>query len=224
MSSMPLSHVRSHICWSCQGMVSDAVAFCPTCTIIQPPIPDLDFFQIFEFSKVFPLDTHILEQRYQRLQKQFHPDRFATRGSKERRFSLEHVIRLNKAYQTLKDSHFRSEYLLEMLGHDYPDLGKNVKADPEFLMEVMELREALDSIDLAAGAAAERLEQLRQQIEGHLAREQEDITQLFARFGESSAAGLLVQIAQANDRSRYHRRFLEALDLAEETLYGGHDF
>lgn len=205
-------------------MVQGGIAFCSTCHAIQPPVPDQDYFQVFGFPLDFLVDDNLLEQSYQALQKQFHPDCFATCGVKERRFSLEHVTHINRAYQTLKDPNLRSEYLLVRLGYNHPESGKDTEVEPEFLMEVMEVQEALAAIDLTSSKVAESLEVLRQQTSKRVALEQEEIIRLFGKFALSSAPSLLAQIAQANNRSRYHRRFLEALDRAEEKSYGGHAF
>ena len=167
------------------------------------------------------MDINILEQRYQALQKQFHPDRFAIRSSKEKRLSLEHVIRLNEAYQTLKNPYTRSAYLLKRVGHDPSDKGHGSKTDPAFLMEIMEIQEALDAIDLTSGQATIALETLRQQTDKRIVLEQKEIARLFDLFASSSDLSLLEQIARANNRLRYHGRFLETLDWAEESIETG---
>ena len=228
MSSHVTEAISHYPCWSCQGMVIAGVSFCPTCQIIQPPSPDWDHFNIFTFAKEYPIDLAELERGYQAQQQQFHPDRFATRSTKERRYSLEHVTRLNKAYQTLKDPLLRSIYLLELSGYQAPEDGKGAASDPMFLMEVMELREQLEAIDLTSPGADESLQTLRQQTEASIGAEEQEIRQRFAECGAVSDVLLWEKIwekiAQANDRFRYHQRFLEAVDQAEEQLYGGEDF
>lgn len=172
----------------------------------------------------FPMALSFLEAHYQALQKQFHPDRFATRSAKERRLSLEHVTHLNTAYQTLRDPLSRSAYLLERLGNGHSDSDQAPPADPIFLMEMMEARETLESINLQSEHAVESLRRLRAQTERSLRQEQEKMAHLFERAIPSPEPALLEQIAQANSRSRYHQRFLEALDSSEEQLYEGYEF
>lgn len=209
--TLSLPNGVGHPCWSCRGLVTGG-AFCPVCQVIQPPDLAVDFFQLFDLPKGFSLERTLLDVRYQALQRQFHPDRFATRSATERRFSLEHVTRINQAYQTLLDPLARSGYLLTCLGHLPPRSGQ---PDPEFLMEVMEQREALDAIDLTAAGAGERLARLRSEAETHIDQELQRLTRLFA----APDAGGMEEIAQANHRLQYRRRFLEALDQAEETLF-----
>lgn len=203
-----------HRCWSCRGLVPGG-AFCPVCQMIQPPDLTVDFFQLFDLPTGFPLERALLDARYQALQRQFHPDRFATRSATERRLSLEHVTRINQAYQTLLDPLARSGYLLTRLGHPPPTPDRSGREDPEFLMEVMEHREALAAVDLTAAGAGEQLARLRSGAEERIHGELRTLTRLFA----ASDAGGMGEIAQANHRLQYHRRFLEALDQAEETLF-----
>ncbi|WP_130471395.1 Fe-S protein assembly co-chaperone HscB, partial [Candidatus Magnetaquicoccus inordinatus] len=118
------------------------LAFCPTCQIIQPVAPDADFFALFSLPATFVLDTAALQQPYQALQREFHPDRFAQRSASERRLSIEQVTHLNRAYQTLLDPLLRSEYLLQRSGAKAGIDEKELSRDPLFLLEVMEQREA----------------------------------------------------------------------------------
>lgn len=210
-----------HACWSCRGMVTDDLAFCPTCRVIQPPHPQQDWFCVLDLPVGFPLDRVRLEERYQAFQKQFHPDRFAMRSARERRFSLEHVIRLNEAYHGVKDPLARSEYLLTLWRQQGSGSDETSATDPEFLMEMMERQETLEELDLASKEATHRLDVLRTQTEGHIQHVQEELTRLFEGVAASPDASLLAQITQANHRFRYHRRFLESLDQAEETRYEG---
>lgn len=213
-----LTMSSSRICWSCQGLVSNT-SFCPTCKAIQPLNLKLDFFQIFNLPRAFDVDKNQLEQPYQTLQMQCHPDRFATRTATERRLSLEHVTRLNQAYQTLSDPLLRGGYLLEILGHTVLDAKKPSATDPVFLMEVMEYREELESVDFASSNASDRLDQLREQAEHRVDSELLKLKNSFDDYFISPKASLLDQAAKTLDRCVYHRRFLEALDQAEETLF-----
>ncbi|MBF0462206.1 MAG: Fe-S protein assembly co-chaperone HscB [Magnetococcales bacterium] len=205
-------------CWSCQGLVTGG-SFCPTCQVIQPPDQKQDFFQLFGLPPAFPVESLPLEQTYQSLQKQFHPDRFATRSATERRFSLEQVTRLNQAYQTLRDPLTRSEYLLERLGFVSTGPGQQEAQDPEFLLEVMEQREALAAVPLTS-VGMTQLGRLRAQAEAQIAGEHAALARLFAECATSAEPDRWREIARTNHRLRYHRRFLEALDQAEEHVLG----
>ena len=62
----------------------------------------------------------------------------------EKEYSALQSALLNKAYSTLEDPLNRSIYLLNLEGHDIPEAVTS--ADPEFLMEIMEINEKVSNI------------------------------------------------------------------------------
>lgn len=102
-------------------------------------------FELFGLPQAFELDRGKLDARYRELQRQVHPDRFASAGDQERRISMQQAARLNEAYQVLKDPLRRGRYLLELRGMDLDDQQQSLR-DTAFLMEQMELREELEVV------------------------------------------------------------------------------
>ena len=118
-------------------------------------------FELFGLPARFSVDVAVLEARYRELQREVHPDRFASASQAEQRVSMQLATRVNEAYQTLKSPLRRAGYLLQLNGVD-PQFETNTSMPPEFLTEQLELREALEE---AAGAGdASRLEQLSGQL------------------------------------------------------------
>ncbi len=101
-----------------------------------------DYFELFGIEPRFDIDTAELSRRYRQLQQTVHPDRYANATDQERRLSMQQATRINEAYQTLKDPVARARYLLELAGED-PEGGQGSIQSPEFLMQQMEMREAL---------------------------------------------------------------------------------
>ena len=131
-----------HPCWSCKGPLSEGHPFCDTCEAVQPP-GQLDHFRRLGLEAAFDVDTGELEQRYFRLQRRLHPDRFATRTARERALSQQQATSLNQAYETLKDPLSRADYLAGLMGRGVLPEGCNLVNDPALLHEAMEMREAL---------------------------------------------------------------------------------
>jgi molecular chaperone HscB len=102
-------------------------------------------FELFGLPQTFALDRDLLDSRFRELQKTVHPDRFASASDQERRISMQQATRINEGYQTLKDPLRRGRYLLELCGYVFSDEHHTI-SDPEFLMEQMELREALGGL------------------------------------------------------------------------------
>jgi len=109
-----------------------------------------DDFTLFGLPQRHALDRVDLDQRWRDLQSQVHPDRFASEGGAAQRIAMQWAVRVNEAYQRLKDPLKRGAYLCELRGA--PIQAENNSAmPPSFLMQQMAWREALDD---AAGADA----------------------------------------------------------------------
>lgn len=109
----------------------------------------LNHFQLFELPVSFDIDISQLTSRYRDLQRAVHPDRYANASDQERRLSMQRTAQLNEAYQVLKNPLSRARYMLELQGVDF-NSERDTQQDPMFLMEQMELREALEEIESAA--------------------------------------------------------------------------
>ncbi|HEI8867626.1 TPA: co-chaperone HscB [Serratia odorifera] len=109
----------------------------------------MDYFTLFGLPVRYPVDGSLLASRYQDLQRQFHPDRFASQPERERLMALQQAATINEAYQTLKHPLKRAEYMLSLHGFDLGNEQHTLR-DTAFLMEQLELREELDAIERKA--------------------------------------------------------------------------
>jgi len=113
--------------------------------IPMPPILTKNYFELFSLPQQYVLERAELDARYRDLQRTVHPDRYASASDQERRLSMQQATHINEAYQVLKDPLRRGRYLLELRGHVIEDQ-QTTHQDPEFLMQQIELREALAEI------------------------------------------------------------------------------
>ena len=104
-----------------------------------------NYFELFALPVSFDVDISSLSARYQDLQRSTHPDKFTNATDRERRLSMQQASIINEAYQTLKDPLKRAQYLLSLNNVDV-NSESNTVMDTAFLMQQMELREALDDI------------------------------------------------------------------------------
>jgi molecular chaperone HscB len=107
---------------------------------------DDDDFTLFGLPERFELDVVPLDQRWRELQTQVHPDRFAAQGGAAQRIAMQWSVRVNQAYQRLKDPLKRAAYLCERRGAPV-NAERNTAMPREFLMQQMAWREALDEAD-----------------------------------------------------------------------------
>jgi molecular chaperone HscB len=100
-------------------------------------------FELFGLPERFAQDRAAIDGRWKELQREAHPDKFAAQGAAAQRVAMQWSVRINEAYQRLKDPLKRAAYLCELRGA--PINAENNTAMPtDFLMEQMAWREALD--------------------------------------------------------------------------------
>jgi len=105
-------------------------------------LTDSDFV-LFGLPEQFAQDVAALEAKWKALQREAHPDKFAAQGATAQRLAMQWSVRINEAYQRLKDPLKRAAYLCELRGS--PINAENNTAMPAaFLMQQIEWREAAD--------------------------------------------------------------------------------
>ena len=108
-----------------------------------------DDFTLFGLPRRFAQERADIDARWKDLQREAHPDRFAAQGPAAQRVAMQWSVRINEAYQRLRDPLKRAAYLCEL--HGAPIRAEDNTAMPAaFLMQQMQWREALDE---ATGAA-----------------------------------------------------------------------
>ncbi len=109
-----------------------------------------DDFTLFGLPPRQALDRADLDARRRDLQGRVHPDRFTAEGATAQRLAMQWAVRVNEAYQRLKDPLSRGAYLCALRGVAI-DAERNTAMPAAFLMQQMAWREALDE---AADATA----------------------------------------------------------------------
>ena len=112
-------------------------------------------FELFDIAPRFAVDRTALDTRWRALQAEVHPDRFAAQGAAAQRIAMQWAVRVNEAYQRLKDPLQRAAYLCELNGAAI-EAENNTAMPTGFLMQQMEWREALD--DAVTVSAVQALE------------------------------------------------------------------
>ena len=100
-------------------------------------------FALFQMPQQFALDLLSLEKSWKALQRHAHPDMHAQGDASAQRLSMQWSVRINEAYQRLKNPIKRAAYLCEL--HGVPiDAETNTAMPADFLMQQINWREALD--------------------------------------------------------------------------------
>ena len=101
-----------------------------------------NYFQLFNLPEKFQIDSVKLQENYRSIQKEIHPDRFATSTENEKTQSMIKSTQVNDAYQTLKSTTKRARYILSL----HKSVEK-ITLPPDFLMQQMEWEEHLEDIE-----------------------------------------------------------------------------
>ena len=104
---------------------------------------DDDDFTLLGLPPRFAQDRAAIDTRWRELQAQVHPDRFAAEGAASQRVAMQWAVRVNEAYQRMKEPLKRAAYLCELNGAPI-DAENNTAMPSGFLIQQMEWREALD--------------------------------------------------------------------------------
>jgi molecular chaperone HscB len=108
---------------------------------------------LFGLEPRFQLNTSELDLQWKQLQKQVHPDHFASQGAADKRLAMQWSVRVNEAYQRLKNPLRRAAYLCGLNGA--PIRAEDNTAMPAaFLMQQMQWREDLEEATDSAAIEA----------------------------------------------------------------------
>ncbi len=101
-----------------------------------------DDFTLFGLPRAQRLDGDELDARRRALQAEIHPDRYAADGAAAQRLAMQWAVRVNAAYQRLKDPIQRAAYLCELAGVAV-DAERDTAMPADFLAHQMAWHEAL---------------------------------------------------------------------------------
>ena len=101
-----------------------------------------NYFELFNLPEKFQIDLEMLQENYRAIQKEIHPDRFATSSENEKVQSMIKSTQANDGYETLKSPIKRAKYILSL----HKSVEK-ITLPPDFLMQQMEWEEHFETIE-----------------------------------------------------------------------------
>src|SRR5215210_3532333 len=101
----------------------------------------MNYFELFEIPILLKVDAELLKERFFLLSRKYHPDYFAQAAEEKKSEALEISAMLNKAYKTFQQPDETIKYVLQLKG--LLEEGEKYELPPDFLMEVLEINEAL---------------------------------------------------------------------------------
>ena len=170
-----------------------------------------DYFAFYGLPLSFNPDMAVVKQQFYALSKKYHPDFYINENQEKQTEVLELSTVNNKAYQILSDPQKRLHYILELKG--ILKEGENYALPQDFLMEMMEVNEALmelqfepDAVQLAALKA--EVATIEQGISAAILKQ----TTLFDTLGTVAQDEALMVIKDLYYRNKYLIRIRESMD------------
>lgn len=169
----------------------------------------MDPFATLGIARTFDVDLKAVEKVHRELSRALHPDRYVGASPSERRASLAKAVEVNEAWRVVRDPVRRADALLALGGvgaaaGEGPDAAR---ADPEFLMDMLEQREAL-----AEAKASKDLEAVRRLASAIEERARGVERALAEGFAQGEAARLVGKVGEL----KFYRRFLEEVSAIED--------
>jgi len=170
----------------------------------------MDYFELYGLPLNFNPDLKLVKQKFYELSKKYHPDFFINQSDEKQQEVLELSTLNNKAFQVLNDPQKRIHYILSLKG--LLEEGENYKLPQSFLMEMMEVNEAL--MDLQFDPDEARMSQVKQEIdniEASLNQELESLAAAYDHQDSDAQETTLLSIKDLYYRSKYLYRIRESL-------------
>jgi molecular chaperone HscB len=121
----------------------------------------MNYFELYDINESFNIDDVLLKRKFYDLSKRYHPDFYVNESPEKQQEILELSTLNNKAYQVLSEPQKLTEYLLRL--HGLAEEGEKHQLPPDFLMEMMEINEALMELEMEPDSS--KLEEIGMQVE-----------------------------------------------------------
>ena len=174
----------------------------------------VDPFATLGVAPAFDVDLAAVEKVHRELSRALHPDRYLGASPSERRASLTKAVEVNEAWRIVRDPLKRADALLALGGVTVTEESAP-KPDPEFLMDMLEQREALSDAKTAKDLAAVRC--LAASIEERARGVERALSDGFKAVSSGSRAAMLA-LAPKVGELKFYRRFLDEVSAIEDEL------
>ena len=198
-----------HTCCQSCGDSLISPLFCFSCNSLQTVSDDIDHFKVMGLPHCFEIDSAELENLYQRLTLEMHPDFFVEAPEKQKHLSEKSSVMLNAAYSTLREPSSRAKYLLPMLARE-----KSLETDSlpdRFLQEMFTFQESLDEMLESGDQSA--LCKMNEDLQNRYNFIESNYAALFKKLETSPEnTEILQQLQTQLNAERYLRRLLDRIN------------
>ena len=171
----------------------------------------MNYFEFYGIPESFNVDEGLVKKKFYELSKTYHPDFYINHSEEKQQEILELSTLNNKAYQVLSSPQKRLEYVLQLREHALE--GEKYQLPQEFLMEMMEVNEALMELEFEPDEAVlnnttSQVNAIEEELKGDL----NSLTTQFDTADEVEKENLLLKIKDIYYRQKYLLRIRESLN------------
>jgi molecular chaperone HscB len=170
----------------------------------------VNYFELYGLSPAFATDATVVKKKYYELSRLYHPDRFAQAGDHERAEALRMAALNNDAYKTLSSADATMAYILKL--HELLEDEEKYSLPPAFLMEMMDLNEAISEYEMEPENDTLR-NQAISNIDEQTTQWQEEVTPLTTQYDAGNHSNeLLLKIKDYYFRKKYLLRIQQRIN------------
>lgn len=161
----------------------------------------MNYFELYDIPQSFQPDPVVVKTKFYELSRKYHPDRFTMASDTERAEVLRMAALNNDAYKVLSNPDATMAYILTL--NSLLEEEEKYNLPPDFLMEMMELNEAISEWEMEQNdetAKKEALSMMQSELDGW----NEEVAPLIAQFNAGNTSKeLLLQIKDYYFRKKY---------------------
>lgn len=170
----------------------------------------VSYFELYDIPESFSPDAQLVKSKYYELSRKNHPDRFATADDASRADALRMAALNNDAYRTLNNADATMAYILKL--HGVLEDEEKYNLPPAFLMEMMDLNEAISEYEMDRENTAAKDDAMNT-LSGHLSDWAEGLNPFLQKFDEGDRSNTVLQaIKDYYFRKKYLLRIQERID------------
>ncbi|MFC4261873.1 iron-sulfur cluster co-chaperone HscB C-terminal domain-containing protein [Ferruginibacter yonginensis] len=161
----------------------------------------MNYYELFQIPVSPVVDKKLVAQQYIALQKAHHPDFFTNESDTDKETALATSAAINKGYQIFQQTDKTIEYFLQL--QQIIEADEKYPLPPHFLMEMMELNEAID----------EQNDTYNKQIASFEQEMANELTSILNRYQQQPTdTSVLNDLKLYYYKKKYLKRILERLD------------
>ena len=170
----------------------------------------MNYFELYNIPESFSPDAGEVKKKFYELSRKYHPDRFTMADEARKTEALRMSAMNNDAYKVLNNADAAMAYILKL--HGLLEEEEKYNLPPEFLMEMMELNEAISEYEMEPENEDVRTEATTS-LQGQMEEWEAEVQPLRAKYEAASPdASLLQQVKDYYFRKKYLLRIKERID------------